>query len=71
MADILNARGEVETLRALIVPGSDDNYIVEKHVKNLKLEMISSYQNISVLGDYSGARLSLRSKYISFPMITQ
>ena len=63
--EIINERGD---------PGSDDDYIVEKYAKKLKLEMISSYQNISVLGDNSGgystrrARFSLRSKHNSFQL---
>ena len=74
LVDIINERGEVATLRALIDPGSDDNHIVEKHAKKLKIEMVSSYQNISVLGDNSGgystrrARFSLRFKYNSFQL---
>ena len=74
LVDIINERGEVATLRALIDPGSDDNHIVEKHAKKLKIEMDSSYQNISVLGDNSGgystrrARFSLRFKYNSFQL---
>ena len=72
--EIINERGEVATLRAIIDPGSDDNYIVEKHTKKLKKEMINSYQNISVLGNNSGgystrrARFSLRSKHTSFQL---
>ena len=51
---IVNENGKIATLRALIDPGSDDNYIIHRHAKLLNLKMIRSQQNISVLGDNSG-----------------
>ena len=54
IAKIVNENGKITTLRALIDPGSDDNYIIHRHAKILNLKMIRSQQNISVLGDNSG-----------------